>query len=274
MSVQLAMVTKTIETENNTHQAVSSARIQWQDLTSDELEKYLKYTDNHLKKVYIDHALILCDDPECKDIKHLSEIDRLYDSITNCLLDSSAELIDKSGHDKPKQIAGWNEYCQDAHANAREAFLIWVSNRKPRLGPICDIMKHTRAVFKLALRQCRSSKSKAHADSLARKLISKNSRRFWNEIKKLNGKADVPLAATVDHASGEEDIAAMWQEHFQKLLNSTPHSQKRQSILDKLEHCSSLDDPITAMEVTEPIKNLKTGKLCGHDMLQIKSPCR
>ena len=72
----------------------------------------------------------------------------------------------------------------------------------------------------------------------------------------------------MDHASGEEDIAAMWQEHFQKLLNSTPHSQKRQSILDKLEHCSSLDDPITAMEVTEAIKNLKTGKSCGHDKLQ------
>ena len=48
-------------------------------------------------------------------------------------------------------MAGWNELLTDKHAAARDASLEWMSIGKPRIGWEYELMKRSRAKFKLAL---------------------------------------------------------------------------------------------------------------------------
>ena len=192
----------------------------------------------------------------------------MYEDIIDALRVSGEELTNQKKKSNHRPIAGWNDYCREAHSNARDAFLLWADNNKPRSGPIFDTMRHSRTVFKQAIRHCRATESRAHADSLARKLLARNPKQFWKEVQRMNGKDDVSLATTVGHATGQTNIADMWKVHYSELLNSTPHSAKKQTVLDKLGLCSSLNEPLTALEVAAAIKELKKNKACGLDHLQ------
>lgn len=216
----------------------------------------------------LSHALLLCDDPNCIDVTHLSAIDEMYNLIISALRMSSEELVQEKTNGKHQPIAGWNEYCQEAHHQAREAFLMWCRNSKPRSGFLLTNMQRTRATFKQALRHCRASESRTQADSLARKLLLKDKKQFWSEIKKLNGKTSAPLASTVGPATGAKGIAEMWKQHFMSLLNSTPPGTKKDTVVTLLDRCSELEAPITPLEVHLSIKQLKSGKSCGLDYLQ------
>ena len=67
-------------------------------------------------------------------------------------------------------IHGWNDHVAELHLNARECYLIWINNSKPRHGPEYEDMKLSRARFKLALRECRIKKELTKADAMANKL--------------------------------------------------------------------------------------------------------
>ena len=265
--VDMSVAALNIRVTDNKTKKVSS-KIPWDDLKEKDILKYKALTDKYLSAIKLDHSLLLCDNPNCQDISHTGAIDRMYENIIDALKCSSEDLVQHTGEPQHRSIAGWNDYCSEAHAVARDSFLHWASNNKPRSGPVFESMKASRAIFKQALRQCRGSESRAHADSLAKKLLTKNTKQFWKEIQKLNGKADVPLPSTVGKATGHKDISEMWRNHYQKLLNSNASHPKQQVIRDKLRHCDSFDDPISHLEVAEAIKALKTGKASGMDSLQ------
>lgn len=46
---------------------------------------------------------------------------------------------------------GWNEYVDELHQQAREAFKNWVIAGKSRCGPECEIKKKALARFKYAV---------------------------------------------------------------------------------------------------------------------------
>ena len=46
----------------------------------------------------------------------------------------------------------WNEHVADMHDIARDAFLMWKDQGKPRQGPVFEMKKRTNARFKYALR--------------------------------------------------------------------------------------------------------------------------
>ena len=51
--------------------------IYWQDLTSEEIDRYRCNTECQLKSVAINHSLLLCDDPGCTDVTHRGAMDRM-----------------------------------------------------------------------------------------------------------------------------------------------------------------------------------------------------
>ena len=66
-------------------------------------------------------------------------------------------------------VPGWNNYVREAHAAARESFLIFQQDGKP-----ChEGMRHSRQQFIYALRRCRRVESQARTDPLAKHLPSK-----------------------------------------------------------------------------------------------------
>ena len=53
---------------------------------------------------------------------------------------------------------------------------------KPHYGPIYDDIGCRHANFKYALRHCKSDKDRKVCNSLVKKLMLKNSKKFWSEI--------------------------------------------------------------------------------------------
>ena len=67
-------------------------------------------------------------------------------------------------------IRGWNDHVAEFQQNARDCYLAWRDNSKPRHGPEYGDMKLPRARFKLALRECRRDEELVKADAMANKL--------------------------------------------------------------------------------------------------------
>ena len=79
--------------------------------------------------------------------------------------------------------------------------------------------------LKQVLRRCRASESKAHADSLEKKLLLKDTESFWTEIKRLSGKGTTPIASIINKTTGTKAIAELWKTHYSEILNSVPPGQ-------------------------------------------------
>ena len=82
---------------------------------------------------------------------------------------------------------------------------------------------------------CKASESKAHADSLARKLLMKDTKSFWAEIKRLNGKLSTPIASTIGKSTGPHAIAEQWKNHYSSILNSVAPGRRYKGITEFLE---------------------------------------
>jgi len=151
---------------------------------------------------------------------------------------------------------------------ARLLFLMWQSNGSPRYGFYFNHMKTSRAQFKLALRQCRINEDRLVADSLAKKLLAKDTKKFCDEVKKAsNGKLST-VATTIDGVTGTADICEMWHNHFKSLLNSSKDISQKCSILNELN--ADLEykcHTYSPYEVKDAIKALKKGKSAGLDDL-------
>ena len=207
--ISLDISKATIALDDNDKRS-SVKKIKWNKLSRNEISQYQAMTEQHLDKVKLDHDLILCDSIDCQDQDHLQSIDTMYNAVINALKTSSDAFNRQStGYKQYNVIPGWNDVCKEVHSNARDAFLLWTQNGRPRSGYLLRNMQVTRATFKQVLRRCRASKTRAHADSLARKLLLKDTKSFWTEIKKLSAKGTTPIASTINEITGTEAIAEL-----------------------------------------------------------------
>ena len=124
-------------------------RIDWQQASDDDIEAYRLNTRVKLKEIPLPYDLLLCKDDNCTDPNHTTDIDNMYDNIINSLHGACDNYEKPSKH--KSTVIGWNEYCRAAHDEARESFLLWRANNSPRHGVYFDLMKKSRAYFKLVL---------------------------------------------------------------------------------------------------------------------------
>jgi exonuclease III len=252
--------------ENGNHDGRSD-HIRWDKLKQSELSMYENATDLALKKVKLPHSLLLCDDIHCTDVQHTQQIDLMYKSITESLHEAGLFLVEQCDKYRDNEIPGWNDYCKQVHAEAREAFLIWIDNGRPRAGPLFKLMSTTRSKFKLALRQCKYDKTKIKADKLAERLINKNTNEFWKEIKKITKKSST-IASSVGLANTEADFAQLWISHYESLLNSTPVSPfEKASTINKVRSGVKLEK-VQPTDLVKAVQKLKVGKSKGIDGLK------
>ena len=124
-------------------------------------------------------------------------------------------------------------------------------------------MRVKRAQFKSVMRQCKHSNNRQESDSLAQKLLNKDNKHFWKEIKRINRKhKPACIAESVEGESGPADICDMWRDHFHGILNSVPRPDYDDEVFDQLDFHRFMPS-----EVASAIMNLKTGKAPGPDKL-------
>lgn len=238
-------------------------KIVWEKVSQESLYMYKELTSLKLHNIKVCDNLLKCDDSQCSIISHKHEIDNLYNNIVQAINESSTVLHSKP-HTVNNIIPGWNDICKEAHAEAREAFLLWCSHGKQKQGAVFELMCKTRAAFKSVLRKCKRDKDIHIADKLASKFLYKDSKEFWKSVKNIN-KSDVPpLPATINGISGKNNIVNFWKEHYSNLLNLN----SKRTCITSTENCNN--EPLvqfTSDEILLIIKNLKNGKSPGFDGL-------
>jgi hypothetical protein len=243
--------------------------ITWHELSADCILQYSNNTEMLLSQMRIDNDTLSCNNVNCTNDDHVEGLDKMYTEMTSLLLNASANMRKSNSNNcsNIKIVPGWNEYCAEAHAQARESFLLWVANGKPRYGVMYNMMSTTRAHFKRCLRWCKKNESKARADSLAKKFMNKDAKSVWREIKKINTGCHV-ISDTVNGATGADNIACKWKDYYQDLLNSNTDDNTR-SFLETSVHNLGDNESVTFdyLEVKDAIKNLKPGKAPGCDCL-------
>ena len=116
-------------------------------------------------------------------------------------------------------------------------------------------MRTSRLRFKYALRLCTRNELFMRANAQAKSVLDKDMVSFWKGIQKENN-SRVPLSSTVDDCVGE-DICAIWQTHYESLLNSVSDRSHGGVTAD----FENLSDVIThtPADVISAFKSLKLG---------------
>ena len=236
----------------------SVKRVKWDDLSKGEICAYRQSTERLLSSFPLDVELFLCDDPQCSNPSHFGAIDLFYNNIIDALW-CSGESLSENCKTKFHQIPGWNDCCREVHAQAREAFLMWRRHGSPKHGIIFRNMCTTRAQFKSALRKCKRDSERAVADSLAKKMLSKDTKSFWKQIQHVNNEHITLEADCVGGVSGPENICNMWFDYYSGLLNSCKEFSMRDTVLNQLSNVSFIEE-FTLQDVIGAIKLLKKGK--------------
>ena len=142
-------------------------------LDVNDITLFTHMTKDSLSKVELDFDLLTCTDVRCNNESHKCAIDTMYESVTSALENASKQFLSDKSKCKFTPVPGWNDYVKESHSDAREAFLLWQANGKPRAGPICSLMNKTRARFKRCLRYCKSIEDKARYMPLLRSIYVK-----------------------------------------------------------------------------------------------------
>ena len=80
-------------------------------------------------------------------------------------------------------------------------------------------MRSFRLKFKYALRQCKDNEDAFRSDQYGKSLFEKDVPSFWKHIGK-NNNTRVPLATSINGVTGESNLADMWQDYYESILNS------------------------------------------------------
>ena len=111
----------------------------WNKATEQQKLKYQQASKIWLSKIPSFEELTSCDNPMCKKQKHIDMLEKFYTNIVEALTRAASEVLTNS----PKQkhnVPGWNKDVREKHKAARQAYLYWTDNHKPKSGPLFDIM--------------------------------------------------------------------------------------------------------------------------------------
>ena len=161
-------------------------------------------------------------------------------------------------------VPGYNDYAKELHCEARTAYSAWKRAGRPRTRVFCSDMRTSRLRFKYTLRLCKRNQLSMKANAHAKSLFYKDMVSFWKGIRKENN-SRVPIAAMVDDCVGEKDICAMWQTHYESLLNSVS-DRSHGGVTADFENLSDVIT-LTPADIISAFKSLKLGKASGVDCL-------
>ena len=190
----------------------------WYKASLDDCKTYKACLDYHLSKISIPTNVFTCHNVHCKE--HFNEIEKLHNDIIKACLNASESAIPKTGRAKTKTIIpGWSEFVKGKREDAYFWYNLWRDNGSPRHGELANVMKHTKRIYHYAIRYCKRHEDQIKSTRMAEALSSNSTRRFWNEVKKVNSSKN-KVSAIVDGETVPTAIAGIFQSKFQSLYTS------------------------------------------------------
>ena len=157
---------------------------------------------------------------------------------------------------------GWKEFASELYDMSRDTYFLWRDSGSPRQGVLFDMKNRATARFKGAMRFIRKNEDALRKDSLAKKLLSKNDKQFWKEIRLMNN-SKMSLPNVIDDVTGSDAIVEMWKSHYSDLFNCLRSVKDANDL-----HANVLYD--TDIEISRPqivsaISDLANSKSSGLD---------
>ena len=142
----------------------------WDKINDDDRAKYCDISDANLLRIPIPYDTLRCSDANCTNVDHRNDLNKFYDNITESTSKASEAIFDNNRHNDTHSIPGWNEHVYELHNIARQSFVEWIVDGKPKHGTVFDEMKCSRARFKYELRCLKRHKNQQIGDNLANNL--------------------------------------------------------------------------------------------------------
>ena len=130
-----------------------------------------------------------------------------------------------------------------------------------------DMKNRAKARFKGAMRFIRNNEDILRKESLAKKLLCKNDKVFWKEIKLMNN-SNLSLPNVIDGVTGSHNIVNMWKSHYEDLFNCSIKDRYVNNLCKNFEN--EMDIEVSHSEIIQAIKDLKDSKICGLDGVYVE----
>ena len=103
--------------------------IQWDNISDDQKTLYRDNLDELAIEIWAD--VLSCNVSFCDNSSHQRHLVYVYSALAESF-HVSAFPLNKRTKNCHRQIARWNRYCRDLHADGRKQFLYWCRNGRPR----------------------------------------------------------------------------------------------------------------------------------------------
>ena len=99
--------------------------VNWNSATDAQLSEYIPLTDILLSSTNINMDSFACNDEQCCNADHHSDIDSLYMHIVNSLFSSGIRIFGANERNHHRTVPGWNKKVAELHATARSCYVRW-----------------------------------------------------------------------------------------------------------------------------------------------------
>ena len=201
-------------------------------------------------------------------------IDDVYNALINILRQASDEAVPRSRKNFFRYW--WDSRMKEIKERAVASCRMWKEAGRPRSGPISDIYRKDKSVYKRELRARKREEREIYTNELHEALLKKQGRTFWNCWSSKFGCSGSRVTC-VDGIADDNVIADNFAQHFAKVCtnNSASGSDRlaqeysimRSGYAGHIFNDSCLFD---AELVQNVIKKMKRGKAGGLDGIMIE----
>ena len=204
-----------------------------------------------------------CFDPDCSS--HYSLLEEYCNSLCTSLKSAASQTLPHTRSSRP--VPGWNDSARLLKSKANFWHKVWIEAGRPSSGVLFQIKKRTRSKLKFEVRKLKRREKYIRRSKLAAALSSKNSRKFWSEVKRINSRKSPPSVPTVDSVHGASNIAQLFSSNLESLLNSNPSAPRDDLLSSLLIHSDDLSSFSFSEDcVCEALGRLKPGKADGSSL--------
>ena len=168
-------------------------------LSNEVIYNYGANTESLLGNIILPTDALLCKDCNCTNDSHKAALNQLYDNVVAAITMASQNSI----HTHDVMLLIYMIY------RVMHTFYERIQGHLDRQDMLFDMNNRTKARFKGALRFIKNNEDTLKKVSLARKLLSKNDKEFWKEIRVMNS-SNMPLPNVIDGVTGSVNIVDMW----------------------------------------------------------------
>ena len=212
-------------------------KVAWYKASLADIASYKTKLDIELSKVAIPSDCVNCKDFKCNQSNHLKQIEMFHDNIVNSCITAAACLphtkdINMKHSGSLKRTPGWNEHCAVKREQAIYYHNLWKTSGRPKHGHLAETRRITRAQFHHAVRLVQRNEGLIKSQNMAESILQNDTRNLFKEAKKMRG-SSTRIPGVIDGVTGNQQIADVFSNKFQKVFTSVPSCESSLDILHR-----------------------------------------